>query len=149
MLNRRLGLALAALVAFVALGAGFARAEGVARVQQPDGMIEFYDHTSARLVGRTLWLRSGDHKGVLEVASDACAYAGEIKRCLPYSTILRQHGVSHQIALEHGMVYFNLTGDAHALPHSAELLGPHAVMVVLKSLRGTYVTFEGTLDAVK
>ena len=121
-------------------------AEGVARVQQSDCAIQVYRHVSMRLTGQTLWLHSGDRKGALEIATDACSFTGAVKRCLPFMTTLHQDGKTHPIALEHGMVYANLSDSAHRLPHSSEQMKPHEVVVLLHTMRGTYVSVKGTLD---
>jgi len=147
--GRRFAAAISAALAALALIGGAANAEGVTRIQQSDGSTHEYRHVNIRLAGQTLWLRSGDHRGVLEVASGACSFKGEIQRCLPYMTTLRQHGKTHQIALEHGTVYLNLTDAVHQLPHSSEQLGPHEVLVLLHTMRGTSVSVKGTLDTVK
>ncbi len=129
--------------------ASHAAAEGITRIQQVDGTTQVYRHVMMRMAGPTLWLRSGDHKGVLEVTSGACTYLGGLQRCLPYKTIYHDHGVAHTISLEHGTVYTNMTADAVRLPHSADRLGPHEVMVLLHTMRGTYVSVKGTLDQIK
>ena len=139
---------LAALAAFVS-ATGAAGAEGITRVQQSDGATQVYRNVNIRLAGQTLWLRSPDRKGVLEVASGACSFAGEVQRCLPFTTTLRQHGKTHQIELELGTVYINLSDTARNLPHSSERLGPRGVLVLLHTIRGTIVSVKGTLDEVK
>lgn len=124
-------------------------AEGVTRVQQSDGTVQTYDRVNIRLAGETLWLRSPDHQGVLEVTSGACSFVGRLQRCLPFVTTLHQHGATHQIALERGAVYMNLTAASHRLPHSSQHLGAHAILVLLHTAHGTYVSVKGTLDNVK
>lgn len=138
--------------AFAAIGtavliASPAQADGTTRVQQSDGTVQTYEHVSIRQAGQTLWLRSGDHQGVLEVTSGACSYRGELQRCLPYKTTLHQNGQTREIVLEHGTVYVNPTGDPQPLPHSSAQLGPHEVLVHLRTVRGTYVSVQGTVDA--
>jgi len=131
------------------LAQGVAAAEGVTRVQQSDGSVQVYDHTNIQLTGDTLRLRSPDRKGVLYVESGACSFVGSLQRCLPFMTTLHQHGETHQIALEHGAVYMNLTDSAHHMPHSSQRLEPHAVLVLLHTARGTFVSVKGTMDAAK
>jgi hypothetical protein len=147
--RRRFSLGIHATLAAFVLVTGATNAEGVTRVQQSDGSIQIYRHVNMQLAGQTLWLRSADRKGVLEVASGACSFAGRIQRCLPFMTMLHQHGKTHQIALEHGTVYMNLTDAAYHLPHSSERLGPREVLVLLHTMHGTYVSVKGTLDKVK
>jgi len=144
--RRRVGFAIYAIFAACFLMRGVASAEGVTLVQQSDGAIQVYRHVNMRLAGQTLWLRSGDHRGVLEIATNACSFAGDIKRCLPFVTTLHQHGKTHQIALEHGMVYLNLTGAVQQLPHSSQQIEPHGAVVLLHTMHGTYVSVKGTLD---
>jgi hypothetical protein len=118
-------------------------------VQQHDGTLQTNDHVRIRMVGQTLWIHSGDRKGVLEVASGACSFVREMQRCLPYATSLHQHGNTHQITLQHGTVYLNLTGELHHLPRSSEGVPPNGVLVLLRTMHGTYVSVRGTLDEVK
>ena len=128
---------------------GAASAEGVTRIQQSDGTTQIYHHVTMELAGHTLFLHSHDHKGVLEVTSEACSYRNDLQRCLPYKTMLRQHGKAHEIALEHGSVYLNLTDSVRRLPRSSEQLGPREILVLLHTIRGTYISVKGTLDQVK
>lgn len=132
-----------------ALLTGPANAAGVTRVQQSDGSVQVYQNVNISLNGQTLRLRSRDHKGVLEVTSGACSAMGAMQRCLPYLTTLRQHGETRTIALERGTVFFNLGGNTQTLRHSSQQLGPHEVLVLLHTMRGTIVSVQGTLDSVK
>jgi len=146
---KRWSLALAGVViAALVLTAVTARAQGVTRVQQSDGSVQIYRDVHIRLSGETLWLRSPDRKGVLEIVTGAC-FAGTVERCLPITTTLHQAGTTHEIALEHGTVYLNLTSDAQHLRHASEPLQPHGVLILLKTIRGTYVSVRGTLDEIQ
>jgi hypothetical protein len=139
---------LAALAASFALLPVAARADGVMRVQQSDGAVQVYHDLKIRLAGHTVWIHSGDRKGVLEVASGACSFVRELQRCLPYATTLHQHGATRTIVLQQGTVYLNLTGDLQRLPHSSQQLLPHALLLFLHTMHGTYVSVKGTLDEV-
>ena len=139
---------LATLTAALALLPVAARADGVMRVQQSDGAVHVYHNLKIRLAGNTLWIHSGDRKGVLEVASGACSFVRDLQRCLPYATTLRQHGTTRSIVLREGTVYLNLTSDVHHLPHSSQQLAPHALVLFLHTMHGTYVSVNGTLDEV-
>ena len=141
--------AIVGFVASIALLCAPANATGVTRVQQIDGSVQVYRNVTMSLTGQTLLLRSRDREGELEVSSDACSAMGAVQRCLPYSTVLRQHGRGHTIALERGTVLFNLSGNPQTLRHSSRRLGPHEVLVLLHTIRGTIVSVEGTLDTVK
>jgi len=145
----RFSLAVAAAFTVLAGSLRPATAEGVTRIQQADGTVQVYRHVTMRMAGATLSLRSGDHAGTLDVTSGACKYLAGLQRCLPYKTVYHHDGVAHAIVLEHGTIYTNLTGDAVQLPHSADRLGPHEVLVLLHTARGTYVSVTGTLDQIK
>ena len=103
--------------------AGTAGATGVARIRQTDGSAQRYDSVTIRLAGTTLWLRSADGRGTLEVAEGACSFTGALERCLPVSATLHQHGDVHTIALRRGTVYINLTDSSVPLRHSTQQLG--------------------------
>lgn len=140
---------LALVVAAVVWAAVPARAEGVTRIQQADGKTEVYRHVTIRVRGQTLLLSSSDRKGVLEVTSDACTYLAGLKRCLPYRTVYYDRGTAHTVVLEHGTVYTNVTDGPVQLPHSADRLGPHEVLVLLHTMRGTYLSVTGSVDQIK
>jgi len=124
-------------------------AEGTTRIQQSDGTIHVYRDVRIRLTGQTLWIHSADHKGVLEVTTGACSFVRDVQRCLPFAATLRQHGKTHEIALDHGTVFLNLTDAMQYLPRSSEGIGPRQILVLLHTMHGTYVTVRGTLDEVK
>ncbi len=139
---------LATLLAFGLITAT-ANATGTTRVQQADGSVQTYTNVEMQISGATLRLRSSDRKATLEVASSACSLIGEVQRCLPYATTLRQHGATHIIELEHGTVYLNLSGETQPMSHSSQTLGPHEVLLLLHTTRGTIVSAKGTLDGAK
>lgn len=142
-------LAVVSCVAGLAVAAGVpALAAGTTRIQQADGVVNTYPNAGMRLAGHTLWVTSGDRRGVLEIATGACTYAGELRRCYPSTVTLHQHHEDHVIALDHGTIYFNLSDAVHHLPHSSEGVPPHGVLVAFETARGTFVTMRGTLDAV-
>jgi hypothetical protein len=142
----RLGLgALGLSVAFGAAGLR-ADAEGVTRIQQSDGTVQVYRDSHLRLVGKTLWITSADHRGRLQVVNGACSFAGELQRCLTDAVTLHQHGRTHDIAIDHGTVYLNLSDAAQVLPHSGQQLAPRNVLVAFRTAHGTYVSVRGALD---
>jgi hypothetical protein len=124
-------------------------AETLVRVQQSDGSIQVYHNVHATLNGKTLWLRSPDRKDRLQITSAACSFPHELQRCLPYQVVLHRPDRTHQIAITHGVFYVNLTSDPHQLLHSSQIVAPHSVVVFLHTVRGTYVSATGRLDAVK
>jgi len=141
----------ATLATLLALGlySSAADAAGTTRVQQADGSVQTYRNVEMQLIGKTLRLRSSDRKATLDVASGACSLFGEVQRCLPFATTLRQHGATHTIELEHGTVYLNLSGETQPMRHTTQTLGPHEVMLLLHTTRGTIVSAKGTLDSTK
>lgn len=122
---------------------------GTTRVQQSDGSIQLYRDVRLRLHGTTLRLISPDRKGVLEIASGACSIDRELERCLPYSVTFRQFGKTHNIGITHGTIFLNLTGAVHHLPHSSERMPPHSAVVLVHTVRDTYISVHGTLDEIQ
>lgn len=126
-----------------------ARSEALVRVQQSNGTVNTYRNVTATLAGRTLWLRSPDHKDRLQIISAACSFPRNLQRCLPYKVFLHKPNGTHEIAITHGVFYVNLTDEPHQLLHSSQKLGPHDVIVFLHTDHGTYVSAQGRLDVVK
>lgn len=126
-----------------------ASAQGTARVQQSDGSVQVYRDVKMRFNGKALWITSADRRGALEIATGACSFAGELQRCLPYAVTWHQDGRAHKIALARGTVFINLTDAAQQLHHSSEMLAPRNVLVALHTVRDTFVSIRGTLEAVK
>ncbi|HTU69118.1 MAG TPA: hypothetical protein VMF11_02265 [Candidatus Baltobacteraceae bacterium] len=126
-----------------------AYANGVVRVQQSDGSVRDYPQVRMAWTGQTLWLHSADGKGVLQITTGACSYAGSVLRCLPYSITLHQSGKKHPIAIANGTVYINLSGKTGHVPYSSRPIGPHGLMVAIKTQHGTFITVRGHLDEVK
>ncbi len=124
-------------------------AKGVTLVQQADGSVRTYVDVNIRMVGQTLWLQTADKKGVLKIVNGACSFTGAIERCLPYAVTLIQNGKSRRIAILHGTVFLNLSGDAQRMPMSSQELAPHTILALWRTVRGTYVTIKGTLDEVR
>jgi hypothetical protein len=138
----------AGAIAFLVMPA-LAGAEGMTRIQQSDGTVQTYDHVTIEVHGHELRLHSPDRHDTLYVESDACTYVNEMQRCLPYATVLHRRGERDPIALERGTVYLNLSDVGRPPLHSAELVPPHSVLVLLRTARGTFVTVSGTVDMVK
>ena len=140
------------LVAFVPVlmlaFATAALAEGTTRVQQSTGAVQTYQHVRITLSGKTLWLRSPDGKDRLQIVSAACTYVRDMERCLPYKVFLHKAQATHEIAIERGVFYANLTGESHSLSHSSQQVPAHSVLMFLHTMRGTYVTVRGRVDAV-
>jgi hypothetical protein len=134
--------------ALVAFGTS-ASAAGITRVQQSDGSVQIYRDVRMSLTGETLWIKSADRQGALEIVGDACFFVGQLQRCLASAVTLHQHGRTRSISLDRGTVYLNLTDEAHRLRHSSRLLPAHNVLVSLHTIHGTYVSVRGTLDDVK
>ncbi len=126
-----------------------ARADGIAYVHQSDGSNETYLHVHLRLSGETLWARSNDRQSTLEITGAACSSTGAVERCLATATKLHGDGKHQPISLKHGTLYINLTGSSQPMSHTSQQLGPHQVMVLLNTSRGTIVSLKGTLDQAK
>ncbi len=136
------------MVALLLATGAQAGAAGTTRVQQRDGSVQLYRDVRMSLKGETLWIKSADHKGALEVVDGACSFVGELQRCHPYAVTLHQHGRSRAIAIDRGTVYLNLSGAGQRLHHSSEVLAPRHVLIALHTVHGTYVSVQGALDEV-
>jgi hypothetical protein len=145
---RHLTSSIHATLAALVFATGAANAEGTARIQQSDGSIKVYRDVRLVLTRWTLWVRTADRQGVLEVVSQACSFENQIQRCLPFKLTLHQAGKRLPIALEYGTVYMNFSDAVHRLPHVADRLGPGEALVLLRTRRGTYVSVAGRLDGV-
>jgi hypothetical protein len=139
---------LATLLAF-SLASAASDARCTARVQQADGSVQVYQNVEMRLVGQTLYLTSPNRKDTLDVTSSACSLIGEVQRCLPFATTLHKQGATHHIELERGTIYLNLSSETQPMRHTTQSLGPHGVLLLLHTARGTIVSAKGTLDGLK
>lgn len=125
-----------------------AQAKGTVRVQQPDGAVQTYDNVTFRVVNKTLRIETADKVGTLVITDAACSLNDKILMCLPYAMVLHQGGQKRPLDFHSGTVYFNKSSsDKQQLKLSSTQLPPNGVLGVLKSTRGTYVTFSGTLDS--
>lgn len=125
-----------------------AQARGTVRVQQRSGAVKTYYHVYFRLAAQTLWLRSADRKGTLEILAGACSFERNIERCLPYAVNLYQNGKARHIAIASGTVYVNNSKQARRLADSSQTLAPNTVLAFFHTQRGTYVTVRGSLDRI-
>ena len=66
--------------------------------------------------------------------------------CIPERVRLKQNG-TQPLDFERGTVYFNRTDAKQQLKYSSTQLPPNGVLGSLKSPKGTYVTWSGTLDS--
>lgn len=125
-----------------------AQAKGTVRVQQPNGSVQTYDNASFRVVGRTMQIMTNDKAGTLIINDAACSMGdNKILTCLPYAMELKQGGQTRQLDFHRGTVYYNRSDTKQNLSRSSTQLPPNGVLGALKSKRGTYVTFSGTLDS--
>jgi len=122
-----------------------AGAYGTARVQQPDGSVQIYEHVSMVYSDQHLTITSADGKGVLVISKGACSYIGRLQRCFPYEMYLDQNG-QHPLDFEHGTVYYNPTGDMLTLPYSTTQIPPKGIICSIKTKAGTYISIHGKLD---
>ncbi|HTZ53949.1 MAG TPA: hypothetical protein VMB20_02715 [Candidatus Acidoferrum sp.] len=137
------------LLAILIFSVAQAGATGTVRVQQSDGSVRTYDDVSIRVKHNTLRIGSKDKKGVLVIDRAACSYVGELLRCLPTSFQLVQTGQTKTIQLTNGLVYLNLTDSPQQMTFSSKHMQPHALMLTLHTLRGTYITIRGQIDELQ
>jgi hypothetical protein len=126
-----------------------ANAQGTVRVQHKSGPVNTYYHVRIRLADETLWLTSADRRGTLKIASGACSFERNLRRCLPYAVTLYQNGTTRRIAITSGTVYINPTNQPRHFARSSQMVPAHAVVVFFETERGTYVTVRGSLDRVE
>lgn len=126
-----------------------ASARGVTLIQESNGTVKTYSDVYMALDGQMLMLHSPDKKGTLRIFTGACSFDKSVERCLPYAVTLTQGGKTRKIAISHGTVFLNATNEARHLPLSSDMLAPRTVLVLFKTVHGTYVTVKGTLDEVK
>jgi hypothetical protein len=126
-----------------------AGATGTVRIQQYDGTVRNYDGAVIRVKHNTIRVWSHDGKGTLVIDRAACSYVGELERCLPTTFQLKQSGQTKTIQLVNGLVYFNPTDSAQQLSNSSQQLPPHSLMLMLHTLRGTYISVHGNIDELQ
>ncbi len=140
--------AIIALVAASSLVPVCADAKGSVRVQQPDGAVQTYDNATFHVVNKTIEIRTADGAGTLIITDAACTLGdNKILTCLPYAMELKQNGQTRELDFHRGTVYYNKSDSKQTLSRSSTQLPPNGVLGALKSKRGTYVTFSGTLDS--
>ena len=122
-----------------------AQANGTMRVQQSDGSVQLYDVTMA-VSGRQLLITTANKKGTLIVDEAACTVDARVMTCIPERVRLRQNGTV-PLDFERGTVYFNKTNETQQLKYSSTQIPPNGVLGSMKSPKGTYVTWSGTLDS--
>lgn len=124
----------------------FAQAKGTMRVQQSDGSVQLYDNVNLAVNGRELLVTTSNNKGTLIIDEAACSFVERVLRCIPQRVRLRQNG-TQWLDFDRGTVYFNRTDEKQQLKYSSTQLPPNGVLGSLKSPKGTYVTWSGTLDS--
>ncbi|HTZ55294.1 MAG TPA: hypothetical protein VMB20_09535 [Candidatus Acidoferrum sp.] len=124
----------------------FAQAKGTMRVQQADGSVQLYENVNIAVAGRQLLIETANKKGTLIIDRAACFVEG-VMRCIPDRVQLKQNGKQLSLDFERGTVYFNTTDAKQTLRYSSTQLPPGGVLGSLKSPKGTYVTWSGTLDS--
>ncbi len=125
-----------------------ASATGTARIQLPDGSVKTYTNVRIVIWSQSMALTSSDGKGTLVLGKASCTKVGELVRCLPWDATLFQNGQSMHIPLQSGTVWLNPDATNEQLSHSSTQLSPHAVILAIRTKRGTYVTLTGVVDEV-
>jgi hypothetical protein len=123
-----------------------AQAKGTMRVQQSDGTVQVYENVGLAVSGRQLLITTADKKGTLVINDAACSFVERVMSCIPVGVQLRQNG-TRPLDFDRGTVYFNTTDTKLQLKYSSTQLAPNGVLGSLKSPKGTYVTWSGTLDS--
>ena len=124
----------------------FAQAKGTMRVQQADGSVQLYENVTLAVKGRQLLITTDNKKGTVIIDDAACTVTDGVTTCIPERVQLKQHG-TQPLDFERGTVYFNATDTTQQLKYSSTQLPPNGVLGSLKSPKGTYVTWSGTLDS--
>jgi hypothetical protein len=123
-----------------------AQAKGTMRVQQADGSVQLYENVTLAVTGRQLLITTANKKGTLIIDDAACSFLEGVTTCIPERVRLKQNGIQ-PLDFERGTVYLNTTGARQQLKYSSTQLPPNSVLGSLKSPKGTYVTWSGTLDS--
>jgi hypothetical protein len=124
-----------------------AQAKGTMRVQQSDGSVQVYQSVTFAVAGRLLAITTADKKGTLLIDRAACSFVNKLLTCIPDRVQLKQNGATNPLDFERGTVYFNTTDETQQLIRSSTRLAPNGILGALKSPKGTYVTWSGTLDS--
>ncbi|MBV8639316.1 MAG: hypothetical protein JO322_14650 [Candidatus Eremiobacteraeota bacterium] len=125
-----------------------AQAKGVVRVQQANGSTQTYEGVTFRVSGRKMFIQTNDKAGTLIINDAACSLRdNKILTCLPYAMSLQQGGQTRALDFQHGTIYYNKSDTKQTLSLSSTQLPPNGVLGSLRSSRGTYVNFSGTLDS--
>jgi hypothetical protein len=123
-------------------------AKGSVRVQQANGSVQNYSGVTFRVVDKKMEIQTNDKAGTLIVTDAACSLGdNKILVCLPYEMSLRQNGTTRVLDFHRGTIYYNKSDSKQTLRYSSTQLPPNGILGALKSNRGTYVTFSGTLDS--
>jgi len=139
--------AVVAVVLVVLASSSPAFAKGTMRVQQADGSVQVYENVRIAVAGRQLKIATADKKGVLLIDRAACTVANKVTTCIPDRVQLKQNGVTKALDFERGTVYFNTSQSPAQLSLSSTQLPPNGTLGSMKSPKGTYVTWTGTLDS--
>lgn len=123
-----------------------ARATGTVTVQQSDGSVRSYPHSTIKLLDKMLSITTADGKGTLVVNRAACSFQSNVLVCLPTSVTLVQNGHSDPLDLSQGTLYVNPTGEKQQLPFSSTQIPPHGLVLSFRTKIGTYVNLTGTID---
>ena len=132
----------------IALSPMSAQAKGTVRVQQANGSVQSYDGVTFRVKGRTMLIQTNDKAGTLVINDAACSLRdNQILTCLPYAVTLKQGGQTRALDFQHGTIYYNKSSSKQTLSYSSTQLPPNGILGSLRSSKGTFVSFSGTLDS--
>ncbi len=131
--------------AFVLALTAPAAAIGTIRIQQADNSVTTYTGVHMRIVNNTLTITSADNVSTVVIAGANCDKSSDLIRCNGGSISLHQDG-THPIPFRSATFYFNMTDQDQQLPLSTLKVGPHSVIFVAHTKKGTFLTGSGTLD---
>lgn len=123
-----------------------AAATGTVRIQQSNDTVQTYTGVKLRIVNKTLVLTSADGVSTVTIGGASCDRSTDLIRCTGGSITLKQAGQLNTIPFRSATFYFNLSDQDRALPLSTMKIGPHSVIFVARTAKGTYITGSGKLD---
>lgn len=122
-----------------------AAATGTIRIQQADDSVQTYTGVHMRIVNDTLTITSADNVSTVVISGTSCDKSAQPIMCKGGSISLREDG-THAIPFRSATFYFNMTDQEQQLPLSTVKVGPHSVIFVAHTKKGTFLTGSGTLD---
>ena len=132
--------------ALVLLLPASALATGTVRIQQSDNSVQTYTGVVMKVdqKNRALTLTSADRVSTVAISGAHCSPEGKLVHCMGGGFSLYQEGKTHVIPFKSATYYFNLSDQEQPSPLST--VGPHSVVFVIVTAKGTHITGNGRLD---